>query len=137
MNNYYNNPQNYNNVVGNNYNNQKKFFDPYQGFIRGNLEIDTFKPYKNQTPQEILPINDQARILTTIDSLGFAMTDLNLYLDVYPDDKEAINLFNQYRYERDQMVKNYESAYGPLTTTSDAMNAYPWIWNERPWPWER
>ncbi len=135
MNNYYNMPNNY--QTDNNYQAQKKFYDPYQGFLRGNMETETYKPYLNQSPYEIMPINEQAKMLTNIDALSFAIIDLNLYLDVNPMNQEAINMFNQYRVEKENLVKNYENMYGPLTLDSNVLNTYPWMWNERPWPWER
>ena len=52
-------------------------YDPYQGFIRGNMFKDLYDPYKLNNPYNIEPANDQAKMLTSIDALGFAMTDLN------------------------------------------------------------
>lgn len=140
MQNYYDIPNNYNYQAAqaiNNYQSPTKFYDPYQGFIRGNLTINNYDPYKLTHPFEIAPINDQAKMLTSIDALCFAMIDLNLFLDVNPTDKEAIELFNQYRIQHQQIVTNYESMYGPLTLDSNTLNTFPWIWNERPWPWEK
>lgn len=124
-------------------NNQKKndnsnttLYDPYNGFIRGNLFKNLYDPYKNEEPYEIKPANEQARLLTDIDSLGFAMTDLNLFLDVNPNNKDAINLFNQYREQKERLTKEYENRFGPITLDSDSLNSYPWAWNDMPWPWD-
>ena len=116
---------------------EKNLYDPYQGFIRGNMFKDLYDPYKLSTPYDIEPANEQAKMLTTIDALKFAMIDLNLYLDVYPNDREFIELFNKYRMQVNDMVKDYESKYGPLTLESDAMMSLPWAWARAPWPWER
>ena len=120
------------------YNNQKdnKLYDPYNGLIRGNLFKTLYDPYINKEPFEIKPMNEQAELLTYIDALCFAMIDLNLYLDVFPDDKEKIALYNQYRKEEKDMRKEYESKYGPITTTSDSLNTFPWAWDNMPWPWD-
>ena len=87
--NYNNYPKNYNypsnklpnsvmpNINMNNYN--QKFFNPYEGFIRGNMFPNLYDPYKNEKPYQIKPMNEQAEMLTNIDALGFAMIDLNLY----------------------------------------------------------
>ena len=75
--------------------NDNNLYDPYNGLIRGNLFKELYDPYISEEPYEIKPMNDQAKMLTKLDSLGFAMVDLNLYLDVYPNDKEKINLYNQ------------------------------------------
>ena len=111
-------------------------YDPYNGFIRGNLFKSLYDPYKLKEPYEIKPMNEQAELLTYIDALGFSMTDLNLYLDIYPNDKNAINLFNQYRKEKESLVNQYESKFGPITLSSDSLNSYPWNWDDMPWPWD-
>lgn len=131
MNNYPNfNKDNQNSSL--NYN----LYDSYNGFIRGNLFKNLYDPYKLKVPFDIKPLNDQAELLTIIDSLCFSMTDLNLYLDVYPNDRNAIELYNKYRIEKEELTKKYESQYGPITLNSDSLNSYPWSWNNIPWPWE-
>ena len=142
MYNYYNYPnylQNSNfegkNSRNVNYQNDN-LFNPYQGLIRGNLFKNIYQPYKNEKPYEIKPMNEQAKMLTELDSLEFALVDLNLYLDVYPDDREAIQLFNQYRIERQDLLNQYQNKYGPILISSEALNQAPWMWNNRPWPWE-
>ena len=133
--NMYNMKNTFNN---NSYNkqNDNRLFDPYNGLIRGNLFKNLYEPYNTKEPYEIKPMNEQARLLTDIDALGFAMIDLNLYLDVFPNDREKINLYNQYRKEKEEILKEYESKYGPITTNSDSLNSYPWAWNNMPWPWD-
>ena len=133
------NMHNIKNTFNNNtYNNQKEnnLYDPYNGLIRGNLFKNLYDPYKNKEPYEIKPVNEQARMLTNIDSLGFAMIDLNLYLDVFPNDREKITLYNQYRKEKENLLKEYENKYGPITINSDSLNTYPWAWDNMPWPWD-
>ena len=139
MNNYYNfrgqdmmkqyNPNNYKEE-------KNSLYEPYQGFIRGNLYKDLYDPYKVNGPYEIKPMNEQAELLTYIDALCFACTDLNLYLDVYPDNKEIINLYNRYNEEKKNLMKQYEAKFGPLVLDSESLNSYPWSWDDRPWPWE-
>lgn len=144
MNNY-NSTQDYYNYVNNTYNqpgfnqepNQMNLYNPYNGFIRGNMFPELYNTYKINQPFEIKPMNEQASLLTYIDALGFAIIDLNLYLDNFPDDKKAIELFNQYRSLKKQYMDEYQSKYGPLVLTSDALNTYPWAWEKGPWPWEK
>ena len=135
----------YYNYVNNNYNQpiynqdviKSNIFDPYNGFIRGNLFPELYNGYKLNSPLEVKPMNEQAEWLTDVDSLTFAMTDLNLYLDVYPKDKEALELFNQYRIQANEYIKQYENKYGPLVLTSNSLNVFPWAWDNSPWPWEK
>ena len=96
MNNNYNQPL-YNQQSFNNMNKvNSKLFDPYTGFISGNMFPDLYNAYKLSNPLEIEPMNEQAELLTNIDALCFACIDLNLYLDLYPEDKSAIELFKAY-----------------------------------------
>ena len=113
-----------------------KLYDPYNGLIRGNLFKNSYDPYNNKEPYEIKPANEQARMLTDIDALGFAMIDLNLYLDVFPNDKEKITLYNQYKNKKNELLREYESKYGPITMNSESLNTYPWAWGNMPWPWD-
>ena len=143
--NTYNMTKDYYNYANNNYNqplyNQniqnKQIYDPYNGFIRGNMFPELYNSYKLNKPLEITPMNEQAELLTYVDVLTFAMIDLNLYLDIYPNDREALELFNQYRMQADEYTKKYESKYGPLELTSNSLNTFPWAWDNAPWPWEK
>lgn len=143
--NTYNMTKDYYNYANNNYNqplyNQniqdKQIYDPYNGFIRGNMFPELYNSYKLNKPLETTPMNEQAELLTYVDALTFAMIDLNLYLDVYPNDREALELFNQYRMQTDEYTKKYESKYGPLELTSNSLNTFPWAWDNAPWPWEK
>ena len=111
-------------------------FNPYQGLVRGNIFKNLYQPYKNEKIYEIKPMNEQAKILTDIDALEFAMIDLNLYLDVNPDDQKAIEIYNKYRIENEELLKFYQERFGPLLLNSDVLNNMPWMWDNKPWPWE-
>ena len=133
--NMYNKQNSFNNTNYND-NSDMNLYNPYNGLIRGNLFKNLYDPYKAKEPYEIKPMNEQAKMLTEIDALGFAMIDLNLYLDVFPNDKEKINLYNQYRKQKENLLKEYESKYGPITINSEYLDTYPWAWNNMPWPWD-
>ena len=140
----YNNINDYYNYKNNNYNkpiytedaNSKKLYDPYNGFIKGNMFPNLYNSYKMENPIDIQAIDDQTRLMIMLDALEFATIDLNLYLDIYQNDKDILELFNQYRTETNNLRKEYESLYGPILTNSEALMAYPWAWDNSPWPWE-
>lgn len=134
--NFYFDGNNLRNYKKNNYYQNDNLFNPYEGLIRGNLFKNIYDPYKNQKPYAIKPMNNQAKMLTDIDSLEFALIDLNLYLDVYPDDKNAIELFNKYRNEQNELLHTYQNEFGPILLNSDSLNNMPWMWDNKPWPWE-
>ena len=130
--------KNYLNYINNNFNKDydNSNYDAYEGYIRGNMFKNLYDPYIKNEPYDIRPMNEQAELITYIDSLCFAMIDLGLYLDVNPNDMEAIKLYNKYRKEKDEYTKKYESKYGPLTLDSDSLERYPWAWINMPWPWD-
>ena len=139
MNNYF---EYQNQEMINNYKKQLKtdgldsLYNPYQGFIRGNLYKRLFDPYKINQPYEIKPMNEQAEMLTYIDALCFACIDLDLYLDIYPDNKQFIDLYNQYNMQKKELMEKYQAKFGPLLLSSNSLNSYPWSWDDKPWPWE-
>lgn len=116
--------------------NPSDLYDAYAGFIRGNMFPDLYNQYKIPRPFEIEPMNEQAQMLTYLDAYCFGAHDINLYLDTHPNDRAMIELYNQYRTEYKNALQQYEKRFGPITVGSDATLAFPWAWNNSPWPWE-
>lgn len=48
---------------------------------------------------------DKKKLLNYIDAVSFALIDTNLYLDTHPNDKKAMDHFNQYQKARKQALK--------------------------------
>jgi spore coat protein JB len=70
-----------------------------------------------------------------IDIVSFAVTDVNLYLDTHPQDQRAIEYFNNYQKARNQALREYSAAFGPLNLdTARIGNEFSWA-NEC-WPWQ-
>lgn len=140
----------YNNIYG--YNTNNIFKDNYPnmyenntptyklnsktGYIRGNMFENLYNPYKNYKPQEITTNNEKETLLNKVRQYRFAMIDLNLYLDNYPNDTNVIKIFNNYQNLEKQACYEYESKYGPLTIDDMPNNVNTWIWDNSPWPWE-
>lgn len=110
--------------------------DLTEGFIRGNLFKNLYDPYKNYKPGNVEAKNEREALLYQIMQYKFALIDLNLYLDNYPNNQELIKLYNKYLNIEKQMCDKYESKYGPLTLNSDYLNKNTWVWKNSPWPWE-
>lgn len=124
-------------IPGSNFNDiprQSELFSVKEGFMRGNMFRDEYKPYKNLTYLPLNPRTDREKKLYDIMGLCFAINDLNLYLDLYPDDQECYRLFKQYTLEEKKLKKEYEMMYGPLTLNQVENNKYKWL--ENPWPWD-
>ncbi len=110
--------------------------DSHTGFIRGNMFNELYHPYSNSGPFPLAPTNEKEALLNKVQEYNFALIDLNLYLDVHPDDQEKISLFNDYLNKSQMATREYEQRYGPLNLNSDALNTFPWSWLIPPWPWE-
>lgn len=104
-----------------------------EGFNRGNMFDNLFWPYKYIA--DVKANSEQERLLLEIQRYCFAAHEMNLYLDVYPDDIQAIGIYNQYKDEADRLTKEYESRYGKICL--DINEDFYWEWVKSPWPWER
>ena len=77
------------------------------------------------------------QLLWRVQSSGFVMVDLNLYLDTHPCDPDAIEHMNKFREINRKAVAAFEEEFGPLTMKSEsATKNDKWKWVNDPWPWE-
>lgn len=125
------------NYDNNNYQDRaaQRLFDPYEGFLKGNLFRDLYDQYKNYKPARLVPNNEQAELLLNVDQLTFAAHELNLYLDNFPNDRNMIELFNKYQHMANEAIMKYEKKYGPLTVNYPS-NSEMFSWQAYSWPWE-
>ena len=93
-----------------------------------------YKPYKNFKPKKINAYSEQQKMLLRIQELDFIINDLNLYLDVYPNDMKCYELFKKYCLELESLKKKYEEKYQVLELINDTKGKYTWI--DEPWPWD-
>lgn len=132
-----NNYKYYDYLYRNNMNmNNQNLFNPKEGFIKGNMFTNLYNEYKNYKPQNLIPKNEQERMLYELDSISFAAHELNLYLDMHPEDQSMVTLFNDYRRKLEELTKNYEDKFGPLTVNSNEMENKTFSWVNTSWPWE-
>ncbi len=117
--------------------NTQQFFDPYNGFMRGNMFVNEYAPYKNFTNFPIKPQNEREELMNAVQVYGFALKDLNLYLDLHKNDQQALSLYRKYLNDYKSAINAYENKYGPLNLTSETLGTNPWSWIQGPWPWER
>ncbi len=125
---------NNNDFLMNDKNTMPNLFSAKDGFLRGNIFKNEYKPYKNLTYIDIKPKNDQEAKLFNVMQYSFAINDMNLYLDLHPDDKKAMAVFEDFVKEAHNCKKEYEESYGPLSVTHTKGNNFDWI--DNPWPWE-
>ena len=77
------------------------------------------------------------KLLHEIMECGFIQTELTLFLDTHPEDRKALEDYNQISRQMDYLVAEYTKCCMPLVVQDYAtMMKYPWQWIETPWPWE-
>ncbi len=111
-----------------------KFWSPEEGFLRGNLTKNEYVPYKNLTYFKLEPQDEQESLLYNLMAYSFAINDLNLYLDLHPEDETTYELFKKYVKEKNSLEDLYSEKYGPMTVTETQSTKYSWLKN--PWPWD-
>ena len=110
--------------------------DPYSAFIKGNLFNNLYIPYKDYKVAQINPKNEKEYLMLMIQIYDLCAHELTLYLDVNPNDQEAIRLRTEYINLAKQALNEYESQYKALNLTSSNLATIPWAWDTKKWPWE-
>ena len=110
--------------------------DPKTAFLRGNLFNSLYDPYKNYKYRELRPKNEKEELLYNILKHHFVLTELDLYLDVYPFDRNMVNTYNKILNDKKSLCDMYEQKFGPLTLEGLNMGDNDWNWVKGPWPWE-
>lgn len=116
--------------------NDNNLFNPENGYNLGNMFADLYDPYKNYKPVGLRASNQKERDYLELSRVSFAMHEMNLYLDLHPEDRKILQLFNDYRKMFIELEKKYENEYGPLTTCSDALEKSPFSWVTYSFPFE-
>ncbi len=134
MNNYnYFNP--FNNYFFNQENNQNNLFGPYEGYLKGNMFRNLYEQYKNYKPMNVSFNSEKEEALFNLNQIGFAMHDINLLLDINPNDSNMINQYVNYQNTYNNLLRDYEQKYGPINVDSIS-NSTPFSWVNTPFPWE-
>ncbi|WP_251859855.1 spore coat protein CotJB [Clostridium sp. Marseille-Q2269] len=76
-------------------------------------------------------------LLLMIQEYGFTAVELNLYLDNYPDNRRALEYYNEIHCKLMELTEAYEEKYGPLWNFGYSKSRFPWKWATEPWPWEK
>lgn len=76
-----------------------------------------------------------AKWMHRLQVLDFALQELVLYLDMYPDCHRAMAKFHTLREERAKVVQLLEASGTPITALGNDSHER-WDWIESPWPWE-
>jgi spore coat protein JB len=74
------------------------------------------------------------QLMSEIQKVGFAATDMHLYLDTHPTDRNAIMIYNKYAMHSKMLNDIYEKNFGMINFDSPSYK-YPFNWVVAPWPW--
>lgn len=76
---------------------------------------------------------NRRELLNYINEISFAVDDTKLFLDTHPWDQNALLFFNECSEKRNEALREYASAYGPLTIdTATACESDYWSWINEP-----
>ena len=125
FNNYFINKDNINNTL----------FGTYEGYIKGNMFKNLYEQYKNYKPLNVSISNEKEEALFNLNQICFAMHELNLYLDVHPNDSSALNMFVNYENTYNNLLQEYQKKYGPINV-NDVNGNTPFSWVGTNFPWE-
>ena len=110
------------------------FYGENEGFIKGNIQKDIYNPYKSYNPSMPVANNERERLLLEIQKYGFYLLDLGLYLDLHPNDKDALQCFNENRNKYYKLINEFNKNYYPLIfMDSNNMDTYKWLQGNFPW----
>lgn len=108
-------------------------YTPSEGLNKGNMFKELYNPYKNYI-YKIVVKGKKEELLLSIQELTFALKDLNLYLDLHPDDKNALETFKNYSEELKRHKEIYNKEYSALCANEVNKNYFDWV--NSPWPWD-
>ena len=105
-------------------------YEPRKAFVRGTLFPGLDLPFMGMINKDEQPVTP----LTELQTLGFAIQEIALYLDTHRNDNEALDLYRSLQKLYHQGREKYEKMYGPLNHMSMTEGEYRWL--DDPWPWE-
>lgn len=134
----------------------QKRWKPEEGLHRGTIFPELYRPYrvkkneaddtkghqrstmkgKEKPNRSENNRETRMRMLEDIMALEFTAIELNLYLNTHPRDERALEAYNRTVKQLNELKKDYEDRFGPLTNFGDTTSEYPWSWVEEPWPWQ-
>ncbi len=76
-----------------------------------------------------------AGLLKKIQEIDFSIYETVLYLDAYPNCREALAYYHSLMSQRKMLMTQYEREVGPLTAFSN-QSRESWDWTKSPWPWQ-
>lgn len=106
-------------------------YEPRKGIIRGTLFPGLELPFMGMVNKKELPLTPK----TELQVMAFAIQELALYLDTHREDREALELYQQYQKMYHDALEEYTANCGQMShRTPTKGEEYQWL--DDPWPWE-
>lgn len=115
-------------------NREEKLVSSELGYLRGNMFLKEYVPYKNYQVRKLEAKTNEEALLLKLSQMEFALNDLSLYLDLHPNDMAVFNKFREYTNEYKRYLNEFEKTYRPLCLSSINKDSYEYYKN--PWPWD-
>ncbi len=115
-------------------NREEKLVSSELGYLRGNMFLKEYVPYKNYQVRKLEAKTNEEALLLKLSQMEFALNDLSLYLDLHPNDTAVFNKFREYTNEYKRYLNEFEKTYRPLCLSSINKDSYEYYKN--PWPWD-
>ena len=115
-------------------NREEKLVSSELGYLRGNMFLKEYVPYKNYQVRKLEAKTNEEALLLKLSEMEFALNDLSLYLDLHPNDMAVFNKFREYTNEYKRYLNEFEKTYRPLCLSSINKDSYEYYKN--PWPWD-
>jgi spore coat protein JB len=75
------------------------------------------------------------KLIRKMQEIDFSIYETVLYLDAYPNCREALDYYHSLLDAREILAAEYQKKHGPLTAFSN-MSKTSWDWTKTPWPWQ-
>ena len=106
-------------------------YEPPKALIRGTLYPGLDLPFRGMVNNREKPMTAKTQLQT----VGFALNELALYLDTHPEDKETLALYRRYQELYHDHAKEFSQRCMPLNHATP-VDDKEYTWLRDPWPWE-
>ena len=106
-------------------------YEARKALVRGTLFPGLDLPFMGMVNQKEKPVTP----LSELQVLAFAVQELALYLDTHRDDKEALELYQNYQTLYHHCREEYGKRHGPMNHRQ-VSEGQKYRWLDDPWPWE-
>lgn len=108
---------------------------PEEALARGNAFKDLYVPYKDYKPRLNQAENEKEAMLIEIAKFANIAHDLNLHLDVFPQNRELMDEYVEYTKKANELKNEFEKKYGPLSAVTTKAGSEKFTYALMPSPW--